>query len=141
MKESLAPGGIAGKRLAVLEARLPEIAVHASDREREAMEAERACEDVKKAQFMEGKLGESFPGLINGVTNFGLFVELENTVEGMIPLSDLDDDYYVYRQEAAGVIGERRRRVFRLGDPIRIRVIRVDSSLGKITFALDSEDR
>lgn len=141
LKESLAPGGIAGKRLAVLEARLPEIAVHASDREREAMEAERACEDVKKAQFMEGKLGESFPGLINGVTNFGLFVELENTVEGMIPLSDLDDDYYVYRQEAAGVIGERRRRVFRLGDPIRIRVIRVDSSLGKITFALDSEDR
>lgn len=141
LKESLAPGGLGEKRRSLLQSRLPEIAERASEREREAMEAERACEDVKKAQFMEGKLGESFPGIINGVTNFGLFVELENTVEGMIPLSDLNDDYYVYRQEAAAVVGERRRRIYRLGDPIRIKVVRVDSAAGKITFALDSEER
>ncbi len=141
LKESLVSGGLTDKRRSILQSRLPEIAGHVSEREREAMEVERACEDVKKALFMEGKLGETFPGIINGVTNFGLFVELENTVEGMIPLSDLDDDYYVYRQEAAAVVGERRRMIYRLGDPIRIKVVRVDITAGKITFALDRENR
>ncbi len=101
------------------------------------MEAERASEDIKKAEFMEGKLGEVFPGIINGVTSFGLFVELENTVEGMIPLSELDDDYYVYQENAAAVVGERSRKAYRLGDPVRVRVIRVDSAAGKITFSLE----
>ncbi len=137
LKESLAPGGITEKRRALLQSRLPEIAAHASEREREAMEAERASEDIKKAEFMEGKLGEVFPGIINGVTSFGLFVELENTVEGMIPLSELDDDYYVYQENAAAVVGERSRKAYRLGDPVRVRVIRVDSAAGKITFSLE----
>lgn len=137
LKESLAPGGITEKRRALLQSRLPEIAAHASEREREAMEAERASEDIKKAEFMEGKLGEVFPGIINGVTSFGLFVELENTVEGMIPLSELDDDYYVYREDRAAVIGERTRKAYRIGDPVSVRVIRVDSAAGKITFALE----
>ena len=139
LKESLAPGGISEKRRSILQTRLPVIAEHVSEREREAMEAERASEDIKKAEYMEGKLGEVFPGIINGVTNFGLFVELENTVEGMIPLSELADDYYVYQENAAAVIGERTRKTYRLGDPIRIRVIRVDSAAGKITFSLEND--
>ncbi len=139
LKESLTPGGLTEKRQSILQSRLPAIAEHASEREREAMEAERASEDIKKAEYMVEKLGEVFPGIINGVTNFGLFVELENTVEGMIPLSDLDDDYYVYQENAAAVIGERTRKTYRLGDPIRVKVIRVDSAAGKIAFALDRE--
>jgi ribonuclease R len=120
-----------------LQSQLPAIAEHVSERERAAMEAERASEDLKKAEYMENKLGEVFPGIINGVTNFGLFVELENTVEGMIPLSELTDDYYVYQERSAAVVGERTRKTYRLGDPIRIKVIRVDSAAGKITFTLD----
>ncbi len=139
LKESLA-GELTEERCSVLQSSLPAIAGHASERERVAMEVERASEDIKKAEYMEGKLGEVFPGIINGVTNFGLFVELENTVEGMIPLSDLADDYYVYQERWAAVIGERTRKSYRLGDPIHVRVIRVDSAAGKITFALDSGD-
>lgn len=137
LKESLKPGGLSEKRLTLLQSSLPSIAEHTSARERAAMEAERASEDIKKAQYMEGQLGEVFPGVINGVTNFGLFVELENTVEGMIPLSELSDDYYIYRERTAAVVGERTRKTYRLGDPIRIKVIRVDSTAGKITFSLD----
>ncbi|MGI6600329.1 MAG: ribonuclease R [Dethiobacteria bacterium] len=137
LKESLEPGGFSEGRLIMLQSRLPAIAEHVSERERAAMEAERASEDLKKAEYMENKLGEVFPGIINGVTNFGLFVELENTVEGMIPLSELTDDYYVYQERSAAVVGERTRKTYRLGDPIRIKVIRVDSAAGKITFTLD----
>ena len=91
LKESLEPGGFSEGRLIMLQSRLPAIAEHVSERERAAMEAERASEDLKKAEYMENKLGEVFPGIINGVTNFGLFVELENTVEEMTPLSELTD--------------------------------------------------
>jgi len=139
LKESLQPGGLGKKRLAQLQAQLPATADHVSERERAAMEAERASEDLKKAEYMESKVGEVFPGVINGVTDFGLFVELENTVEGMIPLSELTDDYYIYRERSAAVVGERTRKTYRLGDPIRIRVIRVDSAAGKITFGLKED--
>lgn len=139
LKESLRPEGFSEKRLARLRSRLPAIAQRASERERAAMEAERASEDLKKAEYMKDKLGEVFPGLINGVTNFGLFVELDNTVEGMIPLSELTDDYYVYRERLASVVGERTRKTYRLGDSVRIKVIRVDCTAGKITFSLDRE--
>lgn len=139
LKESLKPGGIGEKRLALLQAQLPAIAEHVSERERAAMEAERASEDLKKAEYMESRVGEVFPGVINGVTDFGLFVELENTVEGMIPLSGLTDDYYIYRERSAAVVGERTRKTYRLGDPLRIRVSRVDSAAGKITFSLEED--
>ncbi len=139
LKESLAPGGLNERRRAILQARLPGIAAHASEREREAMEAERASEDMKKAEFMKGKLGEVFPGIISGVTGFGLFVELENTVEGMIPLSELDDDYYAYQEDRAAVVGERTRKAYRLGDPVLVRVVRVDTAAGKIAFSLVEE--
>ena len=136
LKESLKPGGLSEKRLAQLQSRLPAIADHASERERAALEAERADEDIKKAEYMKNELGQVYPGIINGVTGFGLFVELENTVEGMIPLSELADDYYVYQERLASVIGERTRKTYRLGDPIKIKVIRVDTAAGKITFGL-----
>jgi ribonuclease R len=136
LKEYLARGGLEEGRLASLQVRLPVIAQHASERERVAMEAERAGEDLKKAQYMAGKLGEVYPGIISGVTNFGIFVELDNTVEGMIPLGDLDDDYYVYHEKQAALVGERTRRKYRLGDPLPVRVVKVNTGDGRITFNL-----
>ena len=100
------------------------------------MEAERADEDLAKALYMENKIGEEFSGIISGITNFGMFVELENTVEGMIPLSDLDDDYYVYMEKQASLIGKRRRKIYRMGDEVRVRVERTSRRDGNITFSL-----
>lgn len=127
---------ISAKRLTSLRSHLPMIAQHSSEQERVAMEAERASEDLAKALYMENKLGEEFTGVISGVTNFGMFVELDNTVEGMIPLSDLEDDYYVYMEKQASLVGERRRKIYRLGDEVRIKVVRTSRQEGNVTFSL-----
>ncbi|MBM4236514.1 MAG: ribonuclease R, partial [Firmicutes bacterium] len=120
LKQQLAPGGLKREKIKSLQTRLPEMAQHSSERERAAVEAERASIEMKKAQYMEQKIGEIYSGIINGVTNFGLFVELENTVEGLIPISELKDDYYFYNEKAASLTGERNRKSFHLGDPIDI---------------------
>jgi ribonuclease R len=135
LKQQLVPGGLTGEKIKKLKARLPEMALHSSERERAAVEAERASIEMKKAQYMEQKIGEVYTGIINGVTNFGIFVELDNTVEGMIPIGELKDDYYFYNEKAASLTGERTRKNYRLGDQIEIKVIRADREEGKITFA------
>ncbi|HSW36027.1 MAG TPA: ribonuclease R [Candidatus Limnocylindrales bacterium] len=135
LKQHLSPRGLAGDRVSRLQARLPAVAQQASERERAAVEAERASVEIKKAQYMEKKLGEIYPGIINGVTNFGIFVELANTVEGMIPISELGNDHYVYNEKAAALVGERTRKTYRLGDSIQIVVVRSSRSEGKVTFA------
>ena len=136
LKETLAGNGLKADRMAKHKARLPIIAQQASERERAAMEVERADEELMKARYMEDKVGEVYPGLISGVANFGLFVELENTVEGMIPIADLGDDYYIYQEKQAALVGERSRKSYRLGDRIEIEVVRVNTTDGKLTFAL-----
>jgi len=136
LKETLAGNGLKADRMAKYKARLPIIAQQASERERAAMEVERADEELMKARYMEDKVGEVYPGLISGVANFGLFVELENTVEGMIPIADLGDDYYIYQEKQAALVGERSRKSYRLGDRIEIEVVRVNTTDGKLTFAL-----
>ncbi len=135
LKQHLLPGGYSKEKAKRLQSRLPAIAQQSSERERAAVEAERASIEMKKAQYMEQRLGEEYTGIINGVTHFGLFVELENTVEGMIPVTELDDDYYVYNEKAALLTGERTRKTYRLGDRIRIQVIRANKEEGKVTFA------
>ena len=135
LKQQLAPGGLKREKIKSLQARLPEIALHTSERERAAVEAERASIEMKKAQYMEQKIGEVFSGIINGVTNFGLFVELDNTVEGLIPIGELKDDYYFYNEKAASLTGERNRKSYRLGDQIDIVVRGVDREEGKVSFA------
>ncbi len=135
LKQQLAPGGLKREKIKSLQARLPEIAQHSSERERAAVEAERASNEMKKAQYMEQKIGEIYSGIINGVTNFGLFVELDNTVEGLIPISEMKDDYYVYNEKAASLTGERNRKSYRLGDQIDIVVRGVDREEGKVSFA------
>jgi ribonuclease R len=86
------------------------------------MEAERAVDDMKKAEYMYGKEGQEFDGIISGVSRNVIFVQLDNTVEGVIPLSSLQDDYYVYNEKLYCVIGERTRRKLSMGDEMRVRV-------------------
>ncbi|MFC7394511.1 ribonuclease R [Scopulibacillus cellulosilyticus] len=118
------------------EKELPEIARHASERERRAVDAERETDDLKKAEYMEDKIGETFDGVISSVTNFGLFVELPNTIEGLVHISYLTDDYYHYHEEHMALVGERTGNVFRIGDQIEVRVIDVNVDERSIDFEI-----
>ncbi|ADH98644.1 ribonuclease R [Salisediminibacterium selenitireducens] len=113
---------------------LPEITRHSSEMERRAEEAERETDELKKVQYMMDKVGEEFTGVISGVTGFGLFVELQNTIEGLVHVSYLTDDYYHYDEKQYVMIGERTGNVFRLGDEIDVRVISVNQDERAIDF-------
>lgn len=117
-------------------AQLPEIADHSSKMERRAVEAERETDELKKAEYMEDKIGEEFDGIISSVTNFGMFVELENTIEGLVHVSYMTDDYYRYDERHYAMIGERTGNVFRIGDEITVRVIKVNKDERAIDFEI-----
>jgi ribonuclease R len=122
---------------------LVEAGKQTSERERTAMDAEREMVDLKKAQFMMDKLGETFTGFITSLANFGFFVELDAYfVEGLVKLSSLtDDDYYYYEKEYV-VKGHRHGRKFRLGDNVRVKVARINAFRSEIDFELvDGNDR
>jgi len=120
-----------------------EAAKQSTERELLATEAERAVDDLKKAEFMSERVGEVFDGHISGVTSFGLFVELPNTVAGLVPIASLEDDYYLYDREAYSLIGRRYKKRFRLGDAVRVRVEQVNLAESTIDFSLvrDSSSR
>jgi ribonuclease R len=119
---------------------LPASAVHCSQRERLAMEAERDVIAMLKVRFMEDKLGETYDGIITGVTQFGFFVQLRDLfVEGLVHVSTLTGDYYHYIENRHCLRGERRKRVYRIGDSVRVRVDRVDRERKKIDFSLMEE--
>lgn len=118
------------------EERLPEIASHTSKTERRAVDAERETDDLKKAEFMADKIGEEFDGIISSVTSFGLFVELPNTIEGLVHVSYMVDDYYHYDERQYAMIGERTGNVFRIGDEIRVRVINVNIEERAVDFEI-----
>ena len=116
---------------------LEERAVRCSVRERVAEAAERESVDLKKVEYMERHLGDEFFGTISGVTSFGIFVLLDDVfVEGLVHVSSMRDDYYNFRQDGYLLVGERSRRTFRLGDPLRIRVARVDKEALLIDFVI-----
>ena len=115
---------------------LPEIAEHTSKRERRAVDAERETDDLKKTEFMLDKVGEEYDGIISSVTNFGMFVELENTIEGLVHVSAMNDDYYRFEERHLAMIGERTAKVFRIGDEVRVKVIKVDKDERAIDFEI-----
>lgn len=115
---------------------LPEIAKHTSEMERRAVDAERETDDLKKAEYMEDKIGEEFTGVISSVTNFGLFVELENTVEGLVHVSYLTDDYYHYDDRAHALIGEHTAKIYRVGDEVKVKVAQVNLDERAVDFEL-----
>lgn len=115
---------------------LPEIAKHTSEMERRAVDTERETDDLKKAEYMEDKIGEEFTGVISSVTNFGLFVELENTVEGLVHVSYLTDDYYHYDDRAHALIGEHTAKIYRVGDEVKVKVAQVNLDERAVDFEL-----
>lgn len=133
IKENL-HGGLTKKRIAHYEKILPEVAIWTSSRERLADEAERETDKAKKVQFMERHIGEEFTGVISGISNYGFYVELPNTVEGMVRLANLDGDYYVFDEEHYELVGERARKKFKLGQTVKIQVVSVDRYLKTIDF-------
>ncbi|UTR15961.1 ribonuclease R [Salipaludibacillus sp. LMS25] len=114
--------------------KLPELTRHSSEMERRAEDASRETDELKKVQFMEDKVGQEYEGIISGVTNFGLFVELPNTIEGLVHVSYLTDDYYHYDEKRYAMIGERTGNVFRIGDEIDVRVTNVNVDERAIDF-------
>lgn len=136
IREVIEQGGLSNKRHEYLTERMDDIARQSSERERVAVEAERETDALKKAEFMSDKVGEEFEGIISSVTNFGMFVELDNTVEGLIRLSDLTDDYYHYHEMQHALIGERTSKIYRIGDEVKVRIARVNIDDHTIDFEM-----
>ncbi len=121
---------------------LPEIARQSSERERVAMDAEREVMDMKKLQFMTGKVGEDFEGFITGVASFGLFVEIKDLfVQGLVHVSTLHDDYYIFLEREHCLTGEHSRKIYRIGDKVWVRVARVDLQRRLLDFVLIMEKK
>ena len=126
-------------RLEELKSSLSEIAQHSSFKERRAEDAEREMVDLKKVQFMMDKIGEKYEGFITGVTAFGIFVELKDIfVEGLVHVTSMKDDYYIYQEKEHSLIGEHTRRVFRVGDSVKVKVENVSLEKKDIDFSLIS---
>jgi len=129
-------GKLNEKRLLHLQSIIEDIAEQSSIRERAAEEAERAVEDLKKAEYMKDRIGEEYDGIISSVISFGMFVELENTIEGLVHMSNMEDDYYQYDEVHHMLIGERYRKTYRIGDHVRIKVQNADITNRTIDFVL-----
>jgi ribonuclease R len=136
IKEVIQKGKLNEKRREYLEEKIPGIADHSSLQERRAMEAERDSVDLKKIEYMLDKKGEEFEGIISGITGFGFFVELNNTVEGLVHVEDLKDDYYHLREDLHALIGERTNKRYRLGDEVEVKVVKVNPEEREIDFVL-----
>lgn len=129
-------GGIRPKRLEHYESILGQVAKASSDLERRADEAEREVDKLKKAEYMSSKLGEQYEGVISGVTGWGIYVELPNTVEGMVRLADLEDDRYEYDSENYRVVGRSSGREYRLGQKVTVQVAGADPLSRTIDFVI-----
>ena len=109
-----------------------------SEREKVATKVEREAEKIKKAEYMEGKIGEIYQGIISSITSFGMFVELENTVEGFVGFEDLGtDEYFIYDQDKRTLVGEHTKRVFKVGDSVTIRVKSASKILRQVDFEIE----
>ena len=139
IKESLR-GRLNEKQIDHYEHILPEVAKHSSEMERRADEAERETVKLKKVQYMEQHIGEEFEGVISGVTEWGFFVELENTVEGLVRVTELTDDFYQYYEDTYELVGEATNRRYKLGQKVLVRVEHCDRIMRTIDFALAGEE-
>lgn len=120
---------------------LPEIAEHSSKMERRAVEAEREVDAMKKAEYMMDKVGEEFEGIISSVVKFGLFIELPNTIEGLIHINELKQDYFHFIENHLALVGERTGLTFKIGQKVRVKVIKADPEERAIDFELiDAEE-
>ena len=110
-----------------------------SEREKIAQKVERDAEDIKKAEYMQDKIGKEYIGIVSSITSFGMFVELENTVEGLIRFENMGNEYFLYDDERKTLIGQKTKKVFEIGYKVKIRVISADKQTRKIDFELVEE--
>lgn len=129
-----------GKREAKLADKMPEVSKHCSLRERRADEAERETIKLKKVEFMEQFIGKMFQGVITGTTSWGCYVELPNTVEGLVHVNEMSDDYYIFDEQGHRFIGEHTKQVYRLGDKVFVQVIKTDTMTRTTDFRFVTEE-
>lgn len=132
----LLEGSMRGKKRASLEKKMVAYGEHSTQQEMKAEEAERELVDIKKAQYMQQFLGDEFVGKISSVQSFGFFVELDNTVEGLVHISSIVDDYYEFNDRNYTLVGTHSGRKFSIGDEVRVQLVRVDVDEAKIDFEL-----
>jgi ribonuclease R len=133
-------GKLKGSKEKALFEHVPEVAKKSSLRERRAEEAERETIKLKKVQYMERFIGQTFTGVVTGTTSWGVYVELPNTVEGLVHVTEMDDDYYIYDEPAHRWIGERTKKVYQLGDKVTVQVLKTDRMTRTIDFRFFSEE-
>ena len=139
IKDSLR-GRLNANKIEKYKGKLPEIAKHASEMERRADEAERETDKLKKVEFMEDKIDEIYQGVISGITNWGVYVELPNTVEGMIRVSDLPGDYFNYDENSYEMVGQGTGKTYKLGEEIKVQVRATDKIARTIDFIIPKEE-
>lgn len=120
---------------------LPEVAKHSSETERRAEEAERETLKLKKAEYMQQHIGEEFEGVISGMTKWGMYVELPNTVEGMVHVTNMTDDHYDYYDDRYEMVGVHTNKTYKLGQKVRVRVLGADRRLRTIDFEMADDAR
>lgn len=141
IKENL-HGGLKEKRIKHYDSILPGVAELTSAAERRADEAERDTDKLKMTEYMADRIGEEYEGVISGMTSWGMYVELPNTIEGMVRISSIKDDYYYYDEEKYELVGEATKNVYKLGQKVRIKVLAADKMLRQIDFELaDIEEK
>jgi ribonuclease R len=118
-----------------------ELCRHSSDMETRAANAERASIKYKQVEFMQDYVGEIYPGVISGVTDWGIYVELENKIEGMIPIAQMDDDFYIFDEKNYALVGRHSRKSFQLGEKINVRVWRTNLERKQLDFRLAEQDK
>ena len=118
------------------EAKAESCAKISSEREKIATNVEREAEDLKKAEYMESRIGEEYQGIVSSITSFGMYVELENTIEGLIRFEDLGDEYFIYNEERKILIGEKTNKTYKIGDKVKIRVKKASKALREIDFEI-----
>ncbi len=138
IKENL-NGKLGKKRIEHFEKILPEAAIQTSQTERRAEEAERETVKLKKVQYMEKRIGEVYEGVVSSMTSWGMYVELPNTVEGLVHMTKLKDDYYYYDEEHYEIIGERTNKRYKLGQTLKVKADSVDKMARTIDFVLAEE--
>lgn len=136
MLREILHGEMTKERISRYEETLEELTRHCSEREVTAMEAERAADDLKKCEYMQSRIGTVETGVISGVAQYGFFVQLSNTVEGMVRVTSIAGDFYVCDAKNYRMVGRNSKRVFRLGDPVRVRVAGVDLENSNVDFEL-----
>ena len=116
--------------------KLFDIALQSSKKEQDAIDCERDVDRMKIAQYMEVHIGEEFDGIISGVTQFGFFVELENTCEGLVRLDSLGGDYYTYNKELSAIMGKNSKKIYMYGDKVRVKVIGASRETSQVDFEI-----